>query len=127
VNQRPEKHGIFYPRGYVIVSFKSQADAEKVRKLLVDGGYDEDDVEVLDTERVLAGTTEDLRQLSPLVKALGSEGDLIRGHQAGAAAGHSFLLAYAPGELETKRLMNVVRRVGFVKAQKYDRFTIANL
>ncbi|MBA3894984.1 MAG: hypothetical protein H0X69_15070 [Gemmatimonadales bacterium] len=24
----PEKHGVFYPRGYVIVSFKSMADAE---------------------------------------------------------------------------------------------------
>ena len=113
MSQRPEKHGVFYPRGYVIVTFESQANAEKVRQLLLDGGYDEEDVHVLDTERVLKGTTEDLKDLSPVIKMLGSEGELIRGHQKGAAAGHTFLLAYAPSELETERLMNVARRVGF--------------
>jgi hypothetical protein len=117
----------FTPLGYVIVSFESQADAEKVRRLLLDGGYDEGDVHVMDTARVLAGTTEDLKQLSPLIKMLGSEGDLIRGHHAGAAAGNAFLLAYAPSDLETERLMNVARRVGFTKAHKYDRFTITAL
>jgi hypothetical protein len=127
MSHRPEQHGVFYPRGYVIVSFKSQSDAEKVRQLLLDGGYDEDDVQVLDTEPVLKGTTEDLKQLSPLIKALGDEGDVVRGHQAGAAAGDTFVLAYAPSELDTRRLMNVARKVGYVRAHKYDRFTITNL
>jgi hypothetical protein len=127
LKQRPEKHGVFYPRGYVIVSFESQANAEKMRRLLLDGGYDEEDVHVMDTARVLAGTTEDLKELSPLIKILGSEGDLIRDHQAGAAAGNAFLLAYAPSDLETQRLMNVARRVGFTKAHKYDRYTITQL
>jgi hypothetical protein len=127
VSERPEKHGVFYPRGYVIVSFGSKADAEKVRRLLIDGGYDEDDVQVLDTERVLHGTSEDLKQLSPLIKALGSEGDLIRGHQAHAAEGDTFLLAYAPSDLDTRRLMNVARKVGYHEAHKYDRFTITTL
>ena len=127
MSQRPEKHGVFYPRGYVIVTFESQANAEKVRQLLLDGGYDEEDVHVLDTERVLKGATEDLKDLSPVIKMLGSEGELIRGHQKGAAAGHTFLLAYAPSELETERLMNVARRVGFQNAHKYDRFTISQL
>jgi hypothetical protein len=127
LNERPEKHGVFYPRGYVIVTFESQANAEQVRRLLLDGGYDEEDVHLLDTERVLKGTTEDLKGLSLLIKALGSEGELIRGHQKDAAAGHTFLLAYAPSELETERLMNVARRVGYLKAHKYDRFTITEL
>jgi hypothetical protein len=111
----------------VIVSFESEASARQMRKLLIDGGYDEGDVHVLDTERVLEGTTKDLKALSPLIRALGSEGDVIRGHQAEAEAGGTFLLAYAPSDLETRRLMNVARRVGFVKASKYDRFTITSL
>ena len=127
MNERPEKHGVFYPRGYVIITFDSQANAEKVRQLLLDGGYDEEDVHVLDTKRVLEGTTEDLKDLSPVIKMLGSEGELILGHQKGAEAGHTFLLAYAPSELETERLMKVARRVGFVDAHKYDRFTITQL
>ena len=118
---------MFYPRGYVIVSFGSKADADKARQLLLDGGYDEEDVHVLDTERVLKGTTEDLKDLSPIIRALGSEGELIRGHQARAEAGEAFLLAYAPSDLETRRVMNVARRMGYTAAHKYDRFTIAKL
>lgn len=71
MSERPEKHGVFYPRGYVIVTFDSGASAEQVRRLLVEGGYDEGDVHLLDTEQVMRGTSEDLRQLSPLIKALG--------------------------------------------------------
>jgi hypothetical protein len=127
VSQRPEKHGVFYPRGYVIVTFESASKADEARQRLIDGGYDEDDVQVMDTERVMKGTSEDLKNLSPVIKALGSEGDLIRGHQAEAAEGKSFVLAYAPSELDTQRLMNVARKVGYRTAHKYDRFTITQL
>jgi citrate synthase len=126
-SKRPEKHGVFYPRGYAIVAFKTQADAERVRQLLVDGGYAEDDVQLLDTERVLQGSSEDLQNLSPLMKMLGSEPHVMEGHRAAAGAGRTFLLAYAPSELDTERLMNVARRVGYVSAQKYDRFTLTDL
>jgi hypothetical protein len=74
-----------------------------------------------------AGATEDLEQLSPLVRALGSEAQATETHRAAAAEGHTFLVAYAPSELDTERLMNVARRVGYVKAHKYDRFTISDL
>lgn len=127
MTQRPEQHGVFYPRGYVIVSFESKEGAEQVRRLLIEGGYDEGDVQVLEAARVLAGSSEDLKHLSPLIKGLGSEGELVEGHRAGAAAGHTFLLAYAPSELDTERLMNVARRVGYARADKYDRFTISRL
>jgi hypothetical protein len=102
-------------------------DAEKVRRLLMDGGYDGADVHVLDTERVLKGTTADLKDLSPIIRALGPEGDMIRSHQASAAAGEAFLLAYPPSDLETQRAMNVARRNGYTAAHKYDRFTITKL
>jgi len=49
------------------VSFESQADAEKVRRLLLDGGYDEKDVHVMDRASV-------------------------PGHRPGAAEGNAFLL-----------------------------------
>ena len=41
--------------------------------------------------------------------------------------GHSFLVADAPSELDTERLMNVARRIGYVRAQKYDRFSVTEL
>ena len=127
VSKRPEQHGVFYPRGYVIITFQTAQKAEDMRQRLLDGGYEEEDVEVMDTERVKRGTSEDLKHLSPVIKALGSEGDLIRGHQTQAAEGNTFLLAYAPSDLDTQRLMNVARDVGYHRAHKYDRFTIASL
>jgi hypothetical protein len=126
-SKRPTKFGMFYPRGYVIVSFASAKDAERVRRLLVDGGYDEDDVHLMDTQRVLEGSSADLEHLNPLIKALGSEASIMESHRAGAAAGQTFLIAYAPSDLDTERLLNVARREGSLKAHKYDRFSFTEL
>jgi hypothetical protein len=123
----PRKFGIFYPRGYVIVALRNQEDAERMRWSLIEGGYDEEDLKLLDTEKVLEIATEELENLNPLVRAVGAESSATESHIAGAAAGQSFLVAYAPSELDTERLMNVARRIGYVKAQKYDRFSITEL
>jgi hypothetical protein len=123
----PKQFGMFYPRGYVVLAFHTQDEAERVWQLLVDGGYDEDDVRIMDRARVLEGSSGDLEHLSPLIKAFGSESDILESHKAGAESGQTFLIAYAPSELDTQRLMNVARRVGYVSAQKYDRFTFTKL
>jgi hypothetical protein len=123
----PKQFGIFYPRGYVVVALRSAEDAERMQWSLVEGGYGEDDIRILDTQRVLEGATADLEQLSPLVRALGEEAGATESHRAGAAAGHTFLVAYAPSDLDTERLMNVARRIGYLKAQKYDRFKVTEL
>jgi hypothetical protein len=123
----PRHFGIFYPRGYVVLALPTEAAAEQVRRSLVEGGYAEDDVQLMPMQRVLEGTAADLEQLSPLVRALGYESQATESHQASAAAGHALLIVYAPSELDTERLMNVARRVGYVKAQKYDRFTVTEL
>ena len=125
--QPPRKFGMFYPRGYVIVAFRGEDDASRVRQQLIDGGYDEEDVLLMDTAQVLEGSTADLEHLSPLIRALGSEPDLMEGHRAGAEAGHTFLIAYAPSDLDAQRLMNVARRQGYLRAQKYDRFSFTEL
>jgi hypothetical protein len=123
----PTQFGIFYPRGYVVVAFRTLEDAERMQWSLVEGGYAEDDIKLLDTKRVLEGASADLDQLNPLVRALGAEAQATESHRAGAAAGHTFLVAYAPSDLDTERLMNVARRIGYEKAQKYDRFSVTEL
>ena len=47
--------------------------------------------------------------------------------RAGAEAGHTFLIAYAPSDLDAQRLMNVARQQGFLRVQKYDRFSFTEL
>jgi hypothetical protein len=98
-----------------------------MRRLFVDGGYSEDDVEIMDTERVLKGSSADLEHLNPLIKLLGTESKVMESHKSGAAAGQAFLIAYAPSDLDTERLINVVRRTGYIKAHKYDRFSLTVL
>jgi hypothetical protein len=44
-----------------------------------------------------------------------------------ADAGYTFVVAYCPSDLDTKRLMNVAHRFRYGLAQKYDRFSIADL
>jgi hypothetical protein len=123
----PTRFGIFYPRGYVVVALRTQEDAERMRWSLIEGGYAEEDVKLLDTEKVLEIASAELEQLNPLVRAVGGEAEATQSHIAGATAGQIFLVAYAPSELDTERLMNVARRVGYVRAQKYDRFSVAEL
>jgi hypothetical protein len=81
----------------------------------------------MDTERVLKGSSADLEHLNPLIKLLGTESKVMESHKSGAAAGQAFLIAYAPSDLDTERLMNVVRRTGYIKAHKYDRFSLTEL
>lgn len=123
----PTQFGIFYPRGYVVVALRTSEDADRMQWSLIEGGYAEDDIKILDTERVLKGTSADLEQLNPLVRLLGVGSPGTESHRAGAAAGHTFLVADAPSDLDTERLMNVARRIGYVKAQKYDRFKVTEL
>ena len=123
----PKQFGIFYPRGYVVVALPTAEAADRMRQALLEGGYDEDEIKILERDRVLEGTSADLEHLSPFVRALGSEGQMTEGHRRAAEAGHTLLVAYAPSDLDTQRLMNVARRHGYVKAQKYDRFTISEL
>jgi hypothetical protein len=98
-----------------------------MRGSLLEGGCADDDIRILDTQAVLEGASADLQQLNPLVRALGSEASVTEGHREGAAAGQTFLVAYAPSALDTDRLMRVARRAGYVKAQKYDWFTVTDL
>ncbi len=122
----PRQFGIFYPRGYVVLALRTAKDAERLRGALLEGGYAEDDVQILSIEQVTKGASADLEHLNPLVRALGSEAQTTEGHLASAQAGHTLLIAYAPSDLDTQRLMNVARRIGYVKAQKYDRFTVTD-
>ena len=123
----PTKFGLFYPRGYVVVAFEEADQAESARELLIMGGYDPEDVFLSDPATVFEHTKNHLGSASSLAKALGPEYAAETRHQELAKEGNSFLLAYAPSELDTQRLMNVVRRFRIRLAQKYDRFALEEL
>jgi hypothetical protein len=123
----PTQFGVFYPLGHVVVALQSRDDAERIRQLLLDGGYDERDVTLANSSQVSAGARELLQSASVIAKIFGAELDAMHKHIELADAGYTFLVAYSPSDLDTQRLMNVARRFKYALAQKYDRFSITDL
>jgi hypothetical protein len=123
----PTQFGVFYPLGHVVLALQSHDDAERIRQLLIDGGYDERDVTLWDSAQVATGARELLQSASILARLFGAELDAMHKHIELADAGYTFLAAYSPSDLDTKRVMNVARRFRYELAQKYDRFAITEL
>jgi len=123
----PTQFGVFYPIEHVVLALEAREDAERIRQLLIDGGYDESDVTLWSSSEVAAAARELEQSAGVLARIFGAEIAAMDQHIELADAGYTFLVAYCPSDLDTKRLMNVARRFRYGLAQKYDRFTITKL
>lgn len=119
--------GIFYPRGHIVAAFRRREEAEKVRNDLLAGGYDPEDVVLLGCEEVAEAARQNLEDHRGMIARLGKSDEAVRRHLQAAEKGASFLLIYAPGDLDSERAMNVMRRVPFAFAHRYRRFAIQTL
>lgn len=118
--------GIFYPVGYLVAAFPTQEEAERVQRDLLTGGYDDADVQLYTCAQVAAATKENLNNTGILAR-LGKSDDAIRLHLTAARDGASFLLIYAPGDTDTTRAMNVIRRGPFNFVHRYHRLAIEDV
>lgn len=118
--------GIFYPVGQLAAAFSRQEDAARVRRDLMTGGFDDADCALYGHEVVKAGAQRNLAAHAGLPR-LGWSDDALRVHLEAAAQGASFLLIYAPTDVDAARVMNVIRRVPFVFVHRYRRLTIEEL
>ncbi len=119
--------GIFYPVGYLVVGFSSRADAEQVQRDLMTGGYDESDCLLLTSEQVAEHAQRNLDEHTGFLARLGKSDDAVQLHLDAAREGATFLMIYAPGDSDTARARNVIRRVPFVFAHRYHRLVIEDL
>jgi hypothetical protein len=119
--------GIFYPRGHLVVAFGKRQDAEQVRRDLMTGGYDPADCLLATAEEVAEGARRNLEDHAGFLARLGKSDEAVGKHLEAAKHGATFLLIYAPGDTESERAMNVVRRVPFEFAHRYHRFAIQTL
>lgn len=116
--------GTFYPRGHIVIAFPGREEAERVRRDLLTGGYDEDDCLLFRAEEVARTAKRNLEENTGFLARLGKSDEAVSAHLAAAEKGRSFLVIYAPGDLEAERAMNVVRRVHFDFAHRYHRLAI---
>jgi hypothetical protein len=119
--------GIFYPVGYLVAAFPEEAQAQQVQADLRTGGYEEGDCVLYRSEEVVKASQQNLESHSSWLSTLGRSDDAVRLHLASAKAGAAFLLIYAPGDIETARAMNVIRRVPFEFAHRYHRLAIEEM
>ena len=118
--------GALYALGYVVAAFPEGADALRVRKDLLTGGYDARDVLHFEPQ-VAAHSLRGSLEQSGLLAEIGTSNETLRRQLALAETGCHFLLVHAPSREESDRAMNVVRRVPYRLAQKYHRFAIQDL
>jgi hypothetical protein len=119
--------GMFYPRGHLVVALPRREDAERVRRDLLAGGYDDEDCILVPAEQVAESARRNLEDHQGPLSRLGRSDEAVGAHLRAAEKGSTFLVIYAPGELESERAMNVIRRVPFDFVHRYQRFAIQTL
>lgn len=126
-NRLTDVGGIFYPVGYLVAAFPERAHAERVRKELMTGGYDAGDCELFSSAQVAKASERNLEENTGFLATLGRSDEYVRKHLESAQEGASFLLIYAPGDTDTERAMNVIRRGPFEFVHRYRRLVIEKL
>ena len=119
--------GVLYPRDYVLAAFPDDREAGAARGDLMVGGYDAADVEMMSGRAFADEAERIIADANSLISGLGAENKVTDHYRELAAADHGIVLAYAPSEQETERVMRVFRRHGVSAAHKYHRFTIEAL
>ena len=119
--------GVFYPRDWVVLMFGTTAEAAQVASDLKTGGYVDEDLLMVDPATILSNIAATIGNAEQGLASVGTEKSMVRRHEALARQGHTAVMAYAPSEQETERVMNVARRNRFSFAQKYHRFAIEDL
>lgn len=119
--------GIFYPVGYLVAAFPKREDAWQVQQALMTGGYDQEDCVLYTCKEVIAAAGSNLAENTGFLARLGWADEAVQIHLDAAKEGAAFLLIYAPGDTDTARAMNVIRRGSFEFVHRYHRFTIETL
>lgn len=119
--------GIFYPVGYLVAAFPEKQNAWRVQQDLITGGYDDADCALYTCEEVAAAAGRNLAENTGFLARLGWADEAVQIHLDAAKEGAAFLLIYAPGDTDTARAMNVIRRGPFEFVHRYHRFTIETL
>lgn len=119
--------GIFYPVGYLVAAFPLHADARLVQQDLLAGGYEEEDCALYTAEEVEEAAERNLAGQTGFLARLGWSDIAVQTHLGAAQHGATFLLIYAPGDTDSGRAMNVIRRHPHAFVHRYHRFTIEEM
>jgi hypothetical protein len=118
--------GVFSPRGYVVMVFATDREAEQARQLLVTNGFAQEDVTHYDKGEVMAELEKSEEQSASPVQ-IGQEVAKVDTYLPLAKQGCGFLVLHAPEDEDAKRAVAIVKPLGLKLAEKYNRLTMEEL
>jgi hypothetical protein len=122
----PHSLGAFKPVGHVVVAMPDDASAALAVQALRDAGFEPEDIleytaaeEDDEMDRMLQHTSD--------FAGFGYEVTLMRRYKELAAQGASWLIVFAPEDEQAGCVARVVKPLGAVMAEKYNRLMIEDL
>ena len=125
-NNPPKSFGVFKPVGHTVIAFQDAHTMEAAATAMQDQGLAPASLIRYTTGEMKTQVESDLQTASPLA-SVGQELNLVKAHRALADQGCSFLVAYAPGEEQTKIVDAVVTSHHARAAQRYGSLLIEEL
>jgi hypothetical protein len=119
--------GAFYPLGYGVLAFKEKQEAEQLKKMLLDDGFQEADATIIAAKDLVNTEGGEVSHVDGVARAVGGETKVMEKHRELAKAGATFLMVFAPDHASTERLENAVKGFMPLTADKYERLTIHGL
>ena len=118
--------GVFYPTGYMVLMFPSEADAREAERRLMDDGHDSQAILFMSLQCVIDELAPTAGQEEPL-PSVGTEAETVRHFVELARRGHHGLMLHTPSPADTQHVMTLLEDLPISFGQKYRRLVIEDL
>jgi hypothetical protein len=119
---------VFYPKGYAFVMFPNAQDAIEVAKELGGSLAENGELMLLSPQAVLQDIGKlDAEDANAHLPSIGTEAATVVKYINLARQGHHALMVRVHSDVETERVMQVVRKVPFSYGQRYHLLAIEDL
>lgn len=122
----PQSLGAFKPVGHVVVAMPDDRSAAAAVQALLQRGFEPEDI----LEYTAAEENDEMDRMLQHASdfaGFGYEITLMRRYKALAAEGASWLIVFAPEDVQAERVAETARAHGALMAEKYHRLVIEDL
>jgi len=122
----PRSFGVFSPTGHIVMAFTNDDAAKKAQAVLLQNGFNEDDVTFYNKDEVLAEFEKSESHVTDPLQ-IGQDVAKVEEYLELANRGAGFLVVHAPDDEDAKRAVQLVKPFGLKFAEKYNRLTLEEL
>jgi hypothetical protein len=134
IKTQEESFGIFYPKDYIVATFKTQEQIDQAVAALAQAGYTGDNVLPFTSEEVLARHAQEEADMdgwerfkSKVGSVFGDESHFLQQSLDLARDGYQFILIYAPDETDEARVGQALVTLMPQSVRKYNELAIEDI